>query len=405
MKGRYFIILLSLLWLVGCDDDENPRSPDAVTVVVTADGLVSSDGQFVVSVTQDSSVVLKYTVTAPEGIAVLSYAVGTGEKVSVAEAKDRLSYAGEIVVPVPYLSQTVAVTIEVADNHGQEVREEVAIDVQAVETEEDGPGDEEPDPVDEEGVLFFEDFEGASLKTGGSLTRGAAVMTNLPYAGEKCARANLKNDVTDPFIATTASNQTYEYKGSVLIDTDMPVTTVEWYFRFDDAEWNGPLFTEKSHEAHVDLKGGYFGWANNMVNGFYTGFRGGSTGEIRWADNSGRGDDDWKNEPWAVPGRVAFYLNTGHTWGAGTGWHKFTIKVDYSHSDYNQVKLFVDDILAKRSSGYATDGIIRVPKTWRLEHFSTSYTGSGNTSASTDRTETACGLQFDNIKISVGTEF
>src|SRR5690606_12984938 len=118
MKGRYFIILLSLLWLVGCDDDENPRSPDAVTVVVTADGLVSSDGQFVVSVTQDSSVVLKYTVTAPEGIAVLSYAVGTGEKVSVAEAKDRLSYAGEIVVPVPYLSQTVAVTIEVADNHG-----------------------------------------------------------------------------------------------------------------------------------------------------------------------------------------------------------------------------------------------------------------------------------------------
>ncbi len=383
-----FLIIVS-----GCKTEERDTAPEISKpfISLTAPGLTIADNVINVSVTKDSTITIDYSISAPGEIQRLVKTLN-GVEENISEATGEKEFSGQIMVDIPFEDNTIALELEVVDQQGQVATETVSVVVEAIDVQEE--------TLD---YLFFEDFEG-ELKDGSVLSHGAEVVSNLPQSGEQCVRVNLMNSATDPFVAEPSSRQTYEYEGSVLVSNESPVTTVEWYFRFDDANWDGELFTEKSGPAEVDLKGGYFGLAGNKVNGFYTGFRGGSSGSIRFADNRGRGDDGWENSDWAVPGRIAFYLNTGETWGAGTGWHKFTIKVDYSHTDYNQVKLFIDDILAKQPS-YAADGIIRVPKTWGLEHFSTSYTGNGNTNLSTDRTEVACGLQFDNIKISVGEDF
>lgn len=249
-------------------------------------------------------------------------------------------------------------------------------------------------------LIFMENFE-SGLQPGSELTNGAEVVASSNFGGNFACRVNLKDDANDPKIASPSNAATYEYNGTLLRDTQSDVVTVEWQFRFDDAQWNGSLESITSSSGVV-LKGGFFGAYQNKVNGFYPVLKGGPNGSINLGDNGGRGDGGWQNALWANdPGRLLWYLRTGHEWGAGTGVHTFRVTVDHSHPDYQQLRMWVDGNLAT-SSAYAADGIIRLPKTWRFESFSTCYTNDGNVDLATDGSETACGIEFNHIRIYEG---
>lgn len=247
-------------------------------------------------------------------------------------------------------------------------------------------------------LLFSEDFE-STVSSDITFSSGAQVVSSNPYVGTKCARVNLKSGANDPLLTANGLNSmTVEYDGDVLAVNNPTVRTIRWRVRWDDCTWNGTNFNQSSP---INMKGGYFGPSGFKVQkGFYTVLNG--NGGINFGDNAAnnRGDSGWQNESWAE-GRTLFYLNTGGTYGPGTGWHEFKMVVDASHPDYNQVKLFMDDLIATNGT-YAPDGIIRVPKTWNVEQFSTSYTNADIVDLSTDGTETACGIQFDGIEIYEG---
>lgn len=249
--------------------------------------------------------------------------------------------------------------------------------------------------------IFFENFESA-LQAGSTLINGAVIATTeTAFSGTKCARVNLKSGATDPFVTVPSNSSTYEYQGDLLLSETMPdVFTLRWKFRFDDALWNGTGWSN-SQDITVNLKGGYIGEQDFMVvRGFFIGLEGGPTGQLHFADNgaASRGDSGWQNLPWAVPERVQFFVNTGTPWGADGEWHEWKMIIDNTNADYRVVKMYVDNILATNDD-YALDGEIRVPKTWLPETFSTCYTNADRVDLASDRTGTACGIQFDEIEI------
>ena len=271
-------------------------------------------------------------------------------------------------------------------------------------------------------LLVREDFEDNNFVQGMDLSQ-AAVVTSNPYSGTRAARVNLKDNATDPLIATASYNAgnalaisnmaNVAYRGQALVDANPPVRTVRWKFRFDDATWSGTSWVAGQGDRTLNLKTGYFwptGYSGSTTASFFVAMQG-KNGTVSFQDNRDgdpRGDAGWENSSWATrPGSIVFYLKARDgngniiDMGPGTGYHEFAIEVDSTHTDYNQVRLFVDGWLCK-GTDYATDGVIRVPKTWRLEQFSTSYTGDNEVNTSTDAQEIACGIQYDEIEIWSG---
>ena len=238
--------------------------------------------------------------------------------------------------------------------------------------------------------LFEENFEGA-VSVDIVMTTALVVASN-PYTGSKCARVNLKDGASDALLASkpaAISNQaTVAYEGGALASANPPVRSVRFMIRFDDATWQGSTFTPPNTSS-VNAKIAYYGLQNNRVDGFYIVAKGGTAGGINFGNN-------WT---WTNDGRNVWYLETGQNWGAGTGWHEIVIQVDrVANPSWNVVTLYVDGVLATNPS-YAVDGKMRVDKGWNIEHFSVSYTNDTDVSASVNRTETACGIQFDEIQI------
>lgn len=298
------------------------------------------------------------------------------------------------------------------------------------------PGGNPTDPGSNEPVLLLrEDFEDDVFEAGIDLSK-AAIVTYQSYQGTRCVRCNVQSGVTDPIISSPQyavynhnnanamkSTATLEYVGDVLKDTDPAIRTIKWKFRIDDALWKGSKWTHGEGEGRdLPIKGGYF-WPTwypgaSTEAAFYTGLQGGN-GVIALADNinagnsARNGDGDWPYADWVAEdakGRRVFYMivyKDGQrlSYGPGTGWHEFAMVVDATPDNYNLVSLYIDGIRATRPGGYYPDGYIRVPKTWNVERFSTVYNSAlqdGMTDLAEDRTEWACGIQFDQLEIWSG---
>ena len=112
-------------------DDATPSIPDGPKITFTAPGLTVTDGAINVSVTQDSTLVVKYSVEAAGKIKDLEQTVdGTSE--TVAAANDKTSYSRDIILNLPFEDKSIVIEVEVTDENDKSATAKVTINVGAI---------------------------------------------------------------------------------------------------------------------------------------------------------------------------------------------------------------------------------------------------------------------------------
>ncbi|WP_236974578.1 hypothetical protein [Membranihabitans maritimus] len=125
------VLLMAGLFITITSCDKEDPIPEGPQVSITSPGLTVSNGLLEVGVTQDSMVIISYTVDAPGGIMTLEQSVeGVSESVSAAVGQD--AYTRQIIVDVPYEDKEIPVEVNVTDDHGQSSSASLSIAVEAI---------------------------------------------------------------------------------------------------------------------------------------------------------------------------------------------------------------------------------------------------------------------------------
>lgn len=237
------------------------------------------------------------------------------------------------------------------------------------------------------------------------------ITTNLPSEGTQCLRFNLKNGVTDPHTGQAGdASPDYNWEPGVTREDTM---TWEFDVRFDDATWDGTGFGGFTGASSVDLKIFYLTGPspNDTENSFYFTSQGGDTGAFAMADNGGSNIVDWEDRTYGwrnlTTGNNMRTLRfaIGSAFGAGTGWHKLTFEIDYDNggAGYSKARWLVDDSpLLTTNLENPDNGWFNLPPEQLVDNFRLGFTANAQTGLSVDRTESACGQQFDNFKVYGG---
>lgn len=137
MKGLFTkfspIVLGLALVLTSCGDDEDGGKdavvPDAPSISFTAPGLTVTNNAVNVSVTKDSTLMVRATVSAPGSIAKMVVTVdGTPETISAASGT---SYSRDIILEIPYADESITVKVDVTDKNEKTGTATLSVNVEA----------------------------------------------------------------------------------------------------------------------------------------------------------------------------------------------------------------------------------------------------------------------------------
>lgn len=122
MVGLFFVI-------TSCSEDE--PVPDGPQISITAPGLTVSGGSLDLGVTQDTTLIVSYTVDAPGVIQTLEHSVdGVSEAVSAAIGQN--TYTRQVVLEVPYENTEIVVQVSTTDEHSQTASQSLTVAVEAI---------------------------------------------------------------------------------------------------------------------------------------------------------------------------------------------------------------------------------------------------------------------------------
>lgn len=124
------IMLVGVFYAITSCSEEEPV-PDGPQISITAPGLTVSGGGLDLGVTQDTTLIVSYTVDAPGVIQSLEHSIdGVSESVSAAVGQD--AYTRQLVLDVPYEDTDIVVQVSLTDEHSQSATQSLTVAVEAI---------------------------------------------------------------------------------------------------------------------------------------------------------------------------------------------------------------------------------------------------------------------------------
>lgn len=130
-KSLTAILMVGLFFaFTSCSEEDDPV-PDAPQISITAPGLTVTGGGLDLGVTQDTTLIVSYTVDAPGVIQSLEHSIdGVSEPVSAAIGQN--SYTRQLVLDVPFEDTEIVVQVSLTDEHNQTASQSLTVGVEAL---------------------------------------------------------------------------------------------------------------------------------------------------------------------------------------------------------------------------------------------------------------------------------